>query len=205
MLIFSRFRRVHGKFDAKKDLLSHRVSCQVRGRLVPYWWNFSPYLLCEDDWTTIMRTTALFSYSTLIKIAHLAVWTKKYARERDKQARQDWESTLQSKGCKSEECTGYICAKWFLHAHTHTHMHARTHTHACEHTMCMCMCMCLCMCTCMCMCLCMCVHFVCLPLAYALFLPWYTYLFLRTPAAWCCFLDWLTSDFACTCNTRLHT
>jgi hypothetical protein len=34
--ILSRFRRVHGKHDAKKDLLSHRVSCQVRGRLVPY-------------------------------------------------------------------------------------------------------------------------------------------------------------------------
>ena len=75
-----------------------------------------------------MSTTALFSYSTLMKIAHLAVWTKKYARERDVLARKDWESTLQSKGCKSEECTGYICAKWFLHAHTHTHARARTHT-----------------------------------------------------------------------------
>jgi hypothetical protein len=63
-----------------------------------------------------------------MKIAHIAVWTKKYAREIDALARKDWESTLQSKGCKSEECTGYICAKWFLHAHTHTHARARTHT-----------------------------------------------------------------------------
>mmetsp|Transcript_29688 Transcript_29688/g.47796 ORF Transcript_29688/g.47796 Transcript_29688/m.47796 type:complete len:185 (+) Transcript_29688:1-555(+) len=41
------------------------------------------------------------------------VWKKRYARERDLEAKKDWEDNYKKNGCSKEECTGYVCAKWF--------------------------------------------------------------------------------------------